>query len=118
MIYTVTLTPALDKTVVIPDFTVDHVNRIRTVRLDPGGKGINVSKVLKALGMESVATGILGGGTGRFILDRLDEMRNIAFGLILLSDEDGHETRRLLSGIKPQGNITRGLYYRGLQEVT
>lgn len=53
-----------------------------------------------------------------FMGDRLDEMRNIAFGLILLSDEDGHETRRLLSGIKPQGNITRGLYYRGLQEVT
>ena len=86
MIYTVTLTPALDKTVVIPDFTVDHVNRIRTVRLDPGGKGINVSKVLKALGMESVATGILGGGTGRFILDRLDEMR-IAHDFVTVPEE-------------------------------
>ena len=86
MIYTVTLTPALDKTVVIPNFTVDHVNRIRTVRLDPGGKGINVSKVLKALGMESVATGILGGGTGRFILDRLDEMQ-IAHDFVTVPEE-------------------------------
>ena len=59
MIYTVTLTPALDKTVVIPDFTVDKLNRIKTIRLDPGGKGINVSKVLKALGTDSVAAGIL-----------------------------------------------------------
>ena len=86
MIYTVTLTPALDKTVVIPDFTVDRVNRIRTIRLDPGGKGINVSKVLKVLGMESVAAGILGGGTGRFILDRLDEMR-IAHDFVTVAEE-------------------------------
>ncbi len=86
MIYTVTLTPALDKTVVIPDFTVDKVNRIRTIRLDPGGKGINVSKVLKALGMDSVATGILGGGTGRYILDRLDEM-HIAHDFVTVPEE-------------------------------
>ena len=86
MIYTVTLTPALDKTVVIPDFTVDKVNRIRTIRLDPGGKGINVSKVLKALGTESVAAGILGGSTGRFILNRLDEMR-IAHDFVTVQDE-------------------------------
>lgn len=67
MIVTVTLTPALDKTVTLPGFTVDKVNRIETLRLDAGGKGINVSKVLKALGTESLATGILGGGTGRYI---------------------------------------------------
>ena len=61
MIYTVTLNPALDKTVEIPSLTVDSVNRITTMRTDPGGKGINVSKVIRKLGRESTATGILGG---------------------------------------------------------
>ena len=59
MIVTVTLTPALDKTVILPDFRVDEVNRIQSIRLDAGGKGINVSKGLRALGVDSLATGIL-----------------------------------------------------------
>ena len=73
MIITVTLTPALDKTVILPDFCVDRVNRIQSLRLDAGGKGINVSKVLKSLGTDSLATGILGGSTGRFIEEKLKE---------------------------------------------
>lgn len=74
MIYTVTLNPALDKTVEIPGFSIGNVNRITAMRTDPGGKGINVSKVIHALGGESVALGILGGSTGCAIADALEKM--------------------------------------------
>ena len=74
MIYTVTLNPALDKTVEIPDFTLDAVNRITTLRTDPGGKGLNVSKVIQKLGGTSTAIGVLGGTTGRRIADAMDAL--------------------------------------------
>lgn len=74
MIYTVTLNPALDKTVEIPGFTLGNVNRITALRTDPGGKGINVSKVIDKLGGTSVALGILGGNTGRAIAEGLHRM--------------------------------------------
>lgn len=67
MIYTLTLNPAIDKTVEIADLTLGGVNRITSLRTDAGGKGINVSKVLKTLGGESVAMGIVGGGGGEMI---------------------------------------------------
>lgn len=73
MIYTVTLNPALDKTIVISGFLADHVNYVEQMRIDPGGKGINISKVLNGLGVQSVAMGILGGGTGQYIRECLDE---------------------------------------------
>jgi putative protease len=47
--------------------------------------------------------------------DRSDELRNISFGVVYLSDENDDEVRAALSGRKPQGTITRGLYYRGIQ---
>ena len=75
MNYTVTLNPALDKTVEIPSFTIDSVNRITAMRTDPGGKGINVSKVISKLGGKSIAVGILGGGTGKSILSALERDR-------------------------------------------
>ena len=75
MIYTVTLNPALDKTVEIPGMALDTVNRITEMRTDPGGKGINVSKVIAKLGGESCAVGILGGGSGK-MLEKLLENEN------------------------------------------
>ena len=72
MIYTLTLNPALDKTVEIPNFSLDTVNRVSTLRIDAGGKGINVSKVIKKMGGESVALGILGGQSGRLVLEKLE----------------------------------------------
>lgn len=74
MIYTITLNPALDKTVEIPSLAVDSVNRITAMRTDPGGKGINVSKVIRRLGGSSIAVGILGGATGRAISAALESL--------------------------------------------
>lgn len=72
MIITVTLNPAVDKTIEIDSFTVGEVNRISKTRVDAGGKGINVSKVIKSLGGSSKALGILSGNSGRFIKEYLD----------------------------------------------
>lgn len=75
MIHTLTLNPALDKTVVIPGFQINTVNRIVSCRLDPGGKGINVSKVIQKMGGKSQATALLGGSTGQQILTMLKQQR-------------------------------------------
>lgn len=48
-VVTVTLNPALDKTVTLAGLEIGGLNRVQNMRLDPGGKGINVAKVLKNL---------------------------------------------------------------------
>ena len=65
MIITLTLNPAIDKTVTISNFTAGEVNRIETLRSDVGGKGVNVSKCLKELDCESMAAAFWGGEAGR-----------------------------------------------------
>lgn len=74
MIRTITLNPAVDKTVEIDNFKVGNVNRVSTQRVDAGGKGINVSKVIKSLGGESKALGVLAGRNGQFIKSYLDSI--------------------------------------------
>ncbi len=74
MIYTITLNPAVDKTIRLKDFSVNHVNRADDIREDAGGKGINVSKMIKNLKGESLALGICAGNSGAFILSQMDEM--------------------------------------------
>ncbi len=74
MIITVTLNPAIDKTVEVPDFTSGALNRTASSRTDIGGKGINVAKVVRALGYECVAMGILFGQSGRYIGKSLEKL--------------------------------------------
>lgn len=97
MIYTVTLNPAVDKTVVIPGFASGAVNRIRDMRMDAGGKGINVSKCLQSLGVDSVVCTILGGNSGEKILSLVKEQ-----GLPVLSVSVPGETRTNLKIVDTQ----------------
>lgn len=70
-IVTVTMNPALDKMITVENFNAGKLNRAKSVRLDPGGKGINVSKALSTYGVKQVATGILGGQTGSLVSSML-----------------------------------------------
>ena len=72
MIYTVTFNPSLDYIVTVEDFKLGRVNRTSTELIYPGGKGINVSRILQRLGIDNTATGFIGGFTGRFVTDSLD----------------------------------------------
>ncbi|MFS0784461.1 1-phosphofructokinase [Bacillus sp. 1P06AnD] len=73
MIYTVTLNPSIDFIVEVDDFKLDHLNRMDRESKFAGGKGINVSRVLAHIGIQSKALGFLGGFTGGFIQDTLEE---------------------------------------------
>ncbi|WP_373215160.1 1-phosphofructokinase [Ruminococcus sp. 5_1_39BFAA] len=73
MIVTVTMNPAIDKTVEITEMQHGGLNRIKTVEYDAGGKGINVSKTIRELGGTTVAVGFLGGNNGRTIANVLEE---------------------------------------------
>ena len=71
MIYTLTLNPAIDVTYSSDIFIRGGVNRVKTVRRDPGGKGINVSKTLRNLGEATCACFLSGGPAGRELYDML-----------------------------------------------
>lgn len=77
MIYTVTLNPAIDYVIRVPEFQVDQLNKTTEEYKFPGGKGINVSRILKNLGIESTNLGFVGGFTGTFIRNKLSEERLI-----------------------------------------
>ena len=67
MINTITLNPSLDYIVKVDDFKAGHVNRTSEENIYPGGKGINVSIVLKNLGVKNRALGFVAGFTGEEI---------------------------------------------------
>ena len=86
MIYTVTLNPSMDFFVDIDQLSIGKLNRMNNDYRVPGGKAINISRVLRQLGMPSVATGFIGGYTGQFIEDWL-EKEDIQRGFIRVDDD-------------------------------
>ena len=66
-IYTLCLNPSLDKSIIIKQILYDDINRIARFQEDPGGKGINVSRVISFLGGATLALGFSGGITGERI---------------------------------------------------
>ena len=74
MIYTVTFNPSLDYIVSVDDFQLGLTNRTSSELLLPGGKGVNVSVILKNLGIESTALGFVAGFTGAEITRKVEEM--------------------------------------------
>jgi 6-phosphofructokinase 2 len=71
MIYTITLNPALDRTIWIQTVRDDVSNRILEEKSFAGGKSVDVSKVLKNLGVDNIALGFVGGFAGRELEGRL-----------------------------------------------
>lgn len=101
MIVTVTMNPAIDKTVEVEELRHGGLNRIKKVEYDAGGKGINVSKTIRELGGESVAVGFLGGNAGKTIENVL-KSRGISSDFVWV---DG-ETRTNTKVFEEKGGVT------------
>lgn len=118
MFYTVTFNPAVDLFIQADEIKLGQLNRINQETFIPGGKGINISVLLKNLGIRSVATGFIGGFTGDYITSSLSDW-GIASHFIDLDQpsrvniklNDGRETE--INGSGPQvspyhfGQLTR-----------
>lgn len=101
MILTVTLNPAIDKTYRTGQLIPGHVNRMESMENIPGGKGINVGKILNECSCPVTATGFLGGYTGRWIERRLGEM---GIGCDFVSI--GADTRCSMNVVADNGFVT------------
>lgn len=109
MIYTLTLAPALDYVQHVKSFSKGIFNRGYKDSMQPGGKGINVSIVLKRLGVESIALGFIGGFVGDYLLECLhaEGIENnfvkitgtSRINFKILADDDHSETQ--INGVGP-----------------
>jgi 1-phosphofructokinase family hexose kinase len=108
VILTVTLNAAIDRTVAVPNFRLGHRHRSVESRTVAGGKGINVARALNLLGRPVIATGFVGGPTGRRVLEQLHDES-------VLTDftEIASETRINLAVIDPTSGEQTEINERG-----
>ncbi|MBB6444335.1 1-phosphofructokinase [Bacillus benzoevorans] len=102
MIYTLTLNPSLDYIVELEEVILGSLNRTQTEAKFPGGKGINVSQVLKRLDVDSMALGFAGGFTGDYIESFLTDL-NIKTDFVKVN-EDTRINIKLKSGQETEIN--------------
>jgi len=86
MIATVTFNPSLDKTVTVDGLVIDEANRWTNFSRYPGGKGINVSRVVHELGGETIAYGFIGGFDGE-VLKQLLQQQGVPFDFTPINGE-------------------------------
>ncbi|HDK9144528.1 TPA: 1-phosphofructokinase [Staphylococcus aureus] len=120
MIYTVTFNPSIDYVIFTNDFKIDGLNRATVTYKFAGGKGINVSRVLKTLDVESTALGFAGGFPGKFIADTLNNSA-IQSNFIEV-DEDTRINVKLKTGQEteinaPGPHITSAQFEQLLQQI-
>lgn len=107
MILTITLNPSIDRRYYVKGFKKDKVFRAENVQYTPGGKGLNVTRVIKTFSDSLIATGFIGGKSGSFIEEKLDEL-NINHNFLSVNGEtrsclaihsdDGSQTEILEKG--------------------
>ena len=107
MFYTVTLNPALDYISQVDDFGIGKINRTKTEKILPGGKGLNVSMVLKNLGIDSVAIGFIAGFTGDELRKQMEqkgvktEFIKVQNGITRINVKISSNQETALNGIGP-----------------
>jgi 1-phosphofructokinase len=99
MIYTVTFNPAIDYIAEVNDLKMNEINRATSEKILAGGKGINVSIVLKNLGIDSIALGFIAGFTGQEIKRKVEEF-GIKTDFVYIPDKFSR------INVKLQSNIT------------
>lgn len=120
MIYTVTFNPSIDYVMFVDDFKIDGLNRAQDTNKFAGGKGINVSRVLKTLEVDSTALGFAGGFPGDFIAQTLKDS-DIHTDFVQV-DEDTRINVKLKTGqeteVNAQGpNVTDAQFQSLLNQI-
>lgn len=108
IVTTVTLNPALDEAVSLERFNLGGKNRSALDALDPGGKGVNASRVIARMGRDTIALGFAGGVTGTLLREKLD-----AEGIVHAFDDVEELTRLNVMIYERAGGRRTRLYLPG-----
>ncbi|MEK3888620.1 1-phosphofructokinase [Bacillus sp. FSL K6-3431] len=108
MIVTVTLNPAIDVSYRVSDFKIDQGHRVENGNKTAGGKGLNVSRVLKSLSSEPLCTGFLGGESGAWVQAQLNQ-QGLQHSFVSIKEE----TRTCLAVIDEEKGTQTELMEKG-----